>query len=134
MKKEQLKKIIKPIVKECINEVLLSEGLLASVISEVVSGLSNNHQLMESRQQEPSFSEKEKVDLREIREKMLHAVGKDAYKGVNVFEGTTPMKASGSSSAQNPLSNVDPKDPGVDISGVFGTMSSRWGKIARGGE
>ena len=134
MKKEQLKEIIKPIVKECINEVLLSEGLLASVISEVVSGLSTGHQLVESNSSRPSFSEKEKVDLKEVREKMLHAVGKDAYKGVNVFEGTTPMKSSGSSSAHNPLSNVDPKDPGVDISGVFGTMSSKWGKIARGGE
>ena len=136
MKKQELKKIIKPIVQECINEVLLSEGLLASVISEVVSGLTSTQQLLAAHPVEPAQRvAQETTKLKETRERMLNAIGKDAYKGVNVFEGTTPMTQSAAGSApaaSNPLSNVDPRDPGVDISGVFGSMSSKWGKIAKG--
>lgn len=137
MKKQELKKIIKPIVQECINEVLLSEGLLASVISEVVSGLTSTQQLLASHPVEtaPNVAQ-EAAKLKETRDRMLNAIGRDAYKGVNVFEGTTPMNqpaATGSAAAaSNPLSNIDPRDPGVDISGVFGSMSSKWGKIAKG--
>ena len=141
MKKQELKKIIKPIVQECINEVLLSEGLLASVISEVVSGLTSSQQLFESQQPTgATHSPSQEADkLRETRERMLNAIGQDAYGGVNVFEGTTPMtKAASTSSpsaqASNPLSNVHPRDPGVDITGIFGDMSSKWGKIAKGGQ
>ena len=138
MKKSELKKVIKPLVKECISELLLTEGLLASVIAEVVSGL--NQPLLEQKTQHvaPITSEEEQSrHLQEIRAKMLNAVGKDAYKGVNVFEGTTPMTSSAATSspsaaASNPLSHVDPRDPGVDISQVFGGMSAKWGKIAKG--
>jgi hypothetical protein len=138
VKKQELKKIIKPIVQECINEVLLSEGLLASVISEVVSGLTSTQQLLADHPVDsPTTSAaQEATKLKETRERMLDAIGRDAYKGVNVFEGTTPMVQSATAgpaaAASNPLSNVDPRDPGVDISRVFGSMSSKWGKIAKG--
>ena len=39
MKKSDLKQLIKPLVKECIHEVLLEEGLLSNVVSEVAKGL-----------------------------------------------------------------------------------------------
>ena len=39
MKKNDLKKIIKPLVKECIHEVLLEEGLLSGIVSEVAQGM-----------------------------------------------------------------------------------------------
>ena len=42
MKKSDLKKIIKPLVKECIHEVLLEEGLLSNVVSEVAKGMQAN--------------------------------------------------------------------------------------------
>ena len=35
MKKADLKKLIKPLVKECIHEVLIEEGVLSNVVSEV---------------------------------------------------------------------------------------------------
>ena len=40
MKKSDLKRAIKPLVKECIHEVLIEEGLLSSVVAEVAKGLS----------------------------------------------------------------------------------------------
>ncbi len=39
MNKSDLKKVIKPLVKECIHEVLLEEGLLSNIVSEVVKGV-----------------------------------------------------------------------------------------------
>jgi hypothetical protein len=39
MNKSQLKKLIKPVVKECIQEVLIEEGLLTEVVSQVTAGL-----------------------------------------------------------------------------------------------
>ena len=42
MKKNDLKKLIKPLVKECIHEVLLEEGLLSNVVAEVAKGMQGN--------------------------------------------------------------------------------------------
>ena len=39
MKKSDLKQLIKPLVKECIHEVLIEEGLLANVVTEVTKGM-----------------------------------------------------------------------------------------------
>ena len=49
MKKNDLKKIIKPLVKECIHEVLLEEGLLSGIVAEVAQGMQGTV-LTESRQ------------------------------------------------------------------------------------
>jgi len=40
MKRSELKNIIKPLVKECIAEALIEEGLLYTVVSEVAKGMS----------------------------------------------------------------------------------------------
>ena len=42
MKKADLKQLIKPLVKECIHEVLLEEGLLSNVVAEVAKGMQGN--------------------------------------------------------------------------------------------
>ena len=52
MKKNELKQIIKPLVKECITEVLIEEGLLSNIVSEVAKGMSQTAPLVENRQQE----------------------------------------------------------------------------------
>ena len=61
--------------------------------------------------------------LKEQKKKLLDAIGKDAYGGVNVFEGTTPAP-SPSNNNHGPLSGTDPRDPGVDISKIFNNKSS----------
>ena len=50
MKKNDLKQLIKPLVKECIHEVLLEEGLLSNVVAEVakVSEGCNSSKVAES--------------------------------------------------------------------------------------
>ena len=40
MNKTELKKILRPLIKECIKEVIFEEGTLSTIISEVVKGTS----------------------------------------------------------------------------------------------
>ena len=45
MNKSELKKVLKPLIKQCIKEVLLEEkGTLSHIIAEVAGGLSSSKQ------------------------------------------------------------------------------------------
>ena len=131
MKKAELKKVLKPIVKECIQEALLEEGLLSNLISEVVKGLGANHQPIfekkkydnEIKKLQMEEKKKRSQKMNETRKKMLDAIGKSSYNGVNVFEGVEPARES---DQQSPLANIAPGDPGVDITGLF---NSNWSKL-----
>ena len=131
MNKNELKKVLKPLIKECIKEVLFEEkGALSHIISEVATGLSPKEMIVKEskeRYSESKILEQERRvsnKLKEQKRKLLDAIGKDAYGGVNIFEGTTPAPAPVSTnSAQGPLSGVDPRDPGVDITNIFNNKS-----------
>jgi len=137
MKRSELKNIIKPLVKECITESLLEEGLLSNVISEVMKGMSPV--IMESAPVADPTAGVQKAAMREVQEsklkqakqnrrKLLDAIGSDSYGGVDLFEGTSPAPAQQSSESQagSPLSGVAPGDPGVDISGILGVGGHKW--------
>ena len=140
MNKNELKKILKPLIKECIKEVLFEEdGALSHIISEVAMGLrSETRSVVTEREHRTSKntglranvpvreqkSENPNKALREHKKKLLDAIGADAYGGVNIFEGTTPAPAPSHGSAKGALSDVDPRDPGVDISNIFGNKSA----------
>ena len=100
MKRSELKKIIKPLVLECINEVLLSEQGM----------LSNKH-----------------------RKSLMDSLGKDSYGGINLFEGIEPAPAQRKPehSAANPIGNVAPGDPGVDISGILALGGANWKELIK---
>ena len=142
MKRNELKQILKPLIKECIKEALLEEGVLSNIVSEVVRGLGTNT-IVESQVINPQpvyetkafmpNDRKPSGQINETRKRMLDAIGKDSFNGVDLFEGTTPMRpAGGSSSSNQPLSNVDPGDAGVDISGIFAVGGDKWKKLASG--
>jgi uncharacterized protein with von Willebrand factor type A (vWA) domain len=145
MKKSELKELIDPIVRECVNEniqtILLESGLLSQVISEVVKGL--QPVIVESKQpakqqQKVQFLEEEREfdedsHMREILKRSqskkvlsnnreaLDNIGRTAYKGVNIFEGikdTVPDEPAQVNPA-NPLQGIAPNDAGVDISGLL---------------
>ena len=70
-------------------------------------------------------------EAKERKRKLLDSIGKDAFNGVNLFEGTTPAPAPRSGQGQGPLDSVAPNDPGVDISGIFSGHSARiWQKLS----
>ena len=131
MNKSDLKQLIKPVVKECIHEVLLEEGLLSNVVSEVMKGM-QTAPLIENKRNEiapqpPKAPAKATAKLLEHRKKMLDAIGKDAYNGVDLFEGTRPAPSQEPSPGSVDLGNA--RDPGVDISSILGDASKIWRAI-----
>jgi len=139
MNKTQLKKLIKPVVKECIQEVLIEEGLLTEVVSQVTAGMSRqpivenkpkkrNDKLFNEDLQMKRKSREANKKLQEHRKKLLDSIGGDAYNGVDLFEGTEPLRntgAPGQAHKPNVLGD-DPSDAGVDISSIMGNSSKIW--------
>jgi hypothetical protein len=134
MNKNELKKILKPLIKQCIKEVILEEGTLSTIISEVIKGTSAPRTIVaESAPRIPKQDlERKEKQLKEQRRKMLDAIGRDSYNGVDLFEGTTPSApsrgSSGAPQGSRPMDGVDPRDPGIDISS-FGSTDI-WKKLA----
>ena len=127
MKKAELKKLLKPMIKE---------GILSNIVAEVATGL-GRPTLVEAKQHAPNPSQDNQAILREQqvaveahKKELLASINKDAYGGVNVFEGTAPLSSGGSvskgPSAQGPLSDIEPNDPGVDISNIMERAGNRW--------
>ena len=146
MKKSQLKAVIKPIVKECINEILLEQGLLSNIIAEVVKGIQPLHtqpsmptpnkelafqkQQLDEQRQELEYQEQEQ--LKEQKRKLLNAAGF----GTDVFAGTEPITGGITTERKDPsagqagaLAGVDPNDAGVDITGIMTLGGRDWGKM-----
>ena len=130
MKKTDLKKLIKPLVKECIHEVLLEEGLLSNVVSEVAKGLNTAPVIKEQVVQAPTPKPR-KRDYSSDRRKLMDAIGNDAYNGVDLFEGTTPAPAQQEQSAGS-VDLGDPDDAGVDIGSILGHSSKIWESMNKG--
>ena len=137
MKKNDLKTLIKPLVKECIHEVLLEEGLLSNIVTEVAKGMQGNL-VVETQQKQPDTlfnedmhmkrkSKETRNKLREHRKKLMDSIGSDAYNGVNLFEGTEAMTAQEAAAPKG--GDVDlgnPSDAGVDISSLMRGTSQVW--------
>ena len=130
-----MKKILKPLIRECIKEVIFVDGILSSVISEVMlatGGLSSGKEKIQETptrvKEDGAAAQKfQQQQMQEQKQKMLDAIGKDAYNGVNLFEGTTPAPAQ-SAPSHGPLSGTSTNDPGVDISNF--TKNNVWKKLA----
>ena len=134
MKKNDLKQLIKPLVKECILEVLIEEGLLSNVVSEVAKGMQGSLMVESApvRTQDPPVqrlrsNSEAKKKMQEHRKKILGALDQDAYNGVNLFEGTEPMTSQGTTNPPHSGPDLgDPEDSGVDISSLMGGASKLW--------
>tara|TARA_R110002072_G_scaffold264931_1_gene423858 strand:+ start:1327 stop:1758 length:432 start_codon:yes stop_codon:yes gene_type:complete len=142
LNKSQLKKLIKPVVKECIQEVLIEEGLLTEVVSQVTAGLTKqpivenrpkkrNNKLFNEDLQMKRKSREANKKLQEHRRKLLDSIGTDAYNGVDLFEGTEPMTQSGTPGQAHKPSVLgdNPNDAGVDISSIMGNAGKIWQAI-----
>ena len=125
MDKNELKKVLKPLIKECIKEVLLEHGV-SSLLSENSKAPAQRTPMVNKVAQDER-AKLAKENLERKKKQMLDAIGNDAYNGVNLFEGTTPTTAP-SEPTHGPLAGTDPRDAGVDISKLpnFGF----WKKLA----
>jgi hypothetical protein len=137
MNKNELKKILKPLIKQCIKEVIFEDGTLSNIVSEVAKGLGTTTVLsetttprkmnLESDADAKARRQQQQDILKERKKRMLDSIGKSAYNGVDLFEGTTPAPAQ-TEQGRGPLSGVDPRDPGVDITKF--ASSGMWKKLA----
>ena len=140
MKRTELKKIIKPLVKEYVQETILNDGLLSNIVSEVMQGMGNQFLVENKEEVVPTMSNENSVQLEQLKERqqetrkrLLDEIGKDAYNGVDLFEGTTPIRDSGEPSATaqaNPMFGQDPDDAGVDISSIVALGGKNWKALA----
>ena len=134
---------MKPLVKECIKESLLEEGLLSNVVSEVAKGMQGNV-IVEAKQKQSNDlfnedlhtkrkSEETKIKMREHRERLMSSINAGAYNGVDLFAGTQPLNERRSSSmsphGSKPLDGIAPNDPGVNL-GALGINPNIWKKLA----
>ena len=143
MKVNELKKIIKPLIKECLKEVLIEEGLVRTIneIKKVttplevignydldkINGNGNRfkpseeqvNNIQKQMQQEAISKQKSVQQINENRKKMLDAIGKG---GFDAFAGTQPLKED---------VQIKASDPGVDINGLMGNKDV-WNKMLDG--
>ena len=138
MNKAELKAVLKPLIKECIKEVMFEEGVLSGIISEVAQGLSSALPLVE---QKPARAAKPAQKTApaptpqrsKARQELIESINKDAYGGVNIFEGTEAMASGGATGEKpppgGPLGNIAASDPGVNIDGILNIAGDAWGKF-----
>ena len=138
MKRSELKTILKPLIKQCVKETLLEEGILSNVVAEVVKGMSpvltesrtahvpdNPKQQARLEQQKRQLEEERYKKLKEQKKKVLDATGF----GSEIFEGVKPLTEgghAGNNSKTGPLADIDPDDSGVDISGIMALGGDKW--------
>jgi hypothetical protein len=137
LKRDQLKKALKPVIIECVREALYEEGVLSSIISEVVQGLGASVIAESSPRSVAPVRESPKpvrdnllpaarAQLKDTRKQLLEAVSAGAYNGVDLFEGVAPAPAPSAPATGDPLRDADPTDPGIDITGIMSVGGKKW--------
>jgi len=128
MKKSELQKILKPLIKECIKEVIFEEGVLSNLIKEIAVGLGTQQPLVEIRNPEPQYDfSRQQVELQEEASEALKEKKKKLEESMGagfsgIFDNVAPISRAGTPGAptsQSPLSTYAPNDAGVDISGIM---------------
>jgi len=139
MKKSELQKLLKPLIKECIKEVIFEEGILSGLIKEVAVGLGSQQTIVEKQEVPQQNFSRQRVELQtearqamqEKKRKLEESLG-GGFSGI--FENTEPISSAGSpsgeSSSQSPLSTYAPGDSGIDISGLMSMAGGHnWKKM-----
>ncbi len=122
---QKLKKILKPLIKECIKEAIFEEGVLSTLVAEVATGMGATT-IVEETRPEPRLGRETSKRLQESKRKMREAISSTAYGSVDIFEGTEPLSTSGATPSHSPLANVDPKDKGVNIDSLVSLFGNKW--------
>jgi len=138
MKKSELKRILKPLIQECVKEAILEDGILSNIIGEVAKGMMSAPAPISQNESPPpdpslqriqrnAFTTEQSSRLKDHKKKLMSAIGTGAFNGVDLFEGTTPAPAQASpQQSSSPLSGQSPSDAGVDISSIMGVVGNSW--------
>ena len=123
MKPSEFKKILKPLIKQTVREVILEEGLLSNIVSEVAKGMSGNV-VMESRTANHDADLKRKEEEYERnRQERIKRLNESTKIAPGVFQNTAPIAES---NGRGPLAGVSSADPGVDISAIQELSKGKW--------
>ena len=109
MKKQDLKALIKPLIKECLTEVFLEEGF-TKLISETVRMAPQPVEQIRKQ----TVQQDKPASLMETKKKMLDLIGNT---GFDPFAGSQPLKED---------KEVIGGDPGIDISKLLGENKTVW--------
>jgi len=132
MKKSELIKVLKPLIKECIKEVIFEDGVLSGLITEVAQGLGNiNVQPVAQARTPRSLPQKSenvlqaKKQLNEVKQQLQKASGLQG-----IFEEIKPLQSQGGgrNSQYGALRDKDPGDAGVNIDGLI-NMTGGWSHL-----
>ena len=133
MKADEFRKILKPLIRQTVKEVLLQEGVLSKVVAEVAKGM--QQPLME-RQETPvkaaaerQVDRQEKKEYEEQRQERIKRLNESTGIGAEVFNNVRNMPEDNSNS---PLSGIRSDDAGVDISGIQKLASGKWKQLTGG--
>ena len=135
MKADEFKKILKPLIKQTVKEVLLQEGVLSKVVAEVARGL--QQPLME-RQMAPAkvtadrdrqVDRQEEKEYEKQRQERIKRLNESTGIGAEIFNNVKNIPEADS---QSPLSGIRSDDAGVDISGIQNLASGKWKQLTGG--
>jgi|TARA_R110002020_G_scaffold249671_1_gene463615 hypothetical protein len=120
MKSNEFKKILKPLIKQAVREVILEEGLLSNIVAEVATGLQGNL-VVEAKNEKIDHSEEDLEHTRQEKIKRLNESSKISA----AFSGTQELRDTG----QGPLAGVGPDERGVDISAIQKIANGKWKQL-----
>lgn len=121
MKKDELKAMLSPIVKELLKEMILQPGFLSTIIKEcnVANGATIvNEQRFATPRTVAAPTRDPMVAIQEAKRRLDKSLGSEVYQ--NIFEGITPIAPESSPEASNymPSSGLDPSDPGISLENI----------------
>ncbi len=123
----EMKKIIKPLIKECLTEILMEEGLMKIVKESVQPEVVQTRNMDSYSENESQFlknnAKKPKISMQEAKNKLIKEIGMN---GFDPFAGSVPYGSEESETIQEelvPENKVLPgiQGRGIDISGLLGS-------------
>ena len=124
MKASEFKKILKPLIKQTIKEVLFEEGVLSGIVSEVARGLQGNLIIESSNHEDRDFDlQRKEEEYEKQRQERIRRLNESARVKANVFEGTKEIPEAPGRTA---LAGVPSHDEGIDISAIEKLSNGKW--------
>ncbi len=134
MDKNDLKKLLKPLIKECIREVLMEHGL-----NSMLAESKTPHVTQKTNIEQPLFKQQvieKKPVVSENQKKLLEEIGKSGYMNskFDPFSGTKPLTDTQAYDGVAPsaASSMNTQDPGIDISSLLNENANKWKALAGG--
>ena len=128
MKANEFKKILKPLIKQTIKEVLFEEGVLSKVVSEVAKGLNTpileqQHKPIRNSAVDTKEQKKAEQLYEKQRQERIRRLNESTGMSADIFNGTKEIPQE---NGYSPLTDSSSTDKGVDISAIEKLAAGKW--------